>query len=378
MTRVTRLLRELIALPSVNPAFRPEGDAFAGEAGVADFLAGRARKAGLDVEFQKVFPGRSNLIVRLRPNGEVRGRVMMAPHMDTVGGDVEGGKLFRPVTRRGRLHGRGACDTKGSVAAMFESLLRVAAKGKRPSNTELVFLGLVDEEHEQAGSRHFAKHGFKADLAIVGEPTQLRVVTSHKGDFWLRLQTRGRSAHGSQPHRGRNAVHAMARLVHVLETEYAERLRRNRHPLLGSATVNVGTIQGGAQANVVPDECSITIDRRTLPGETEASIRGELRALLRKHKIKAGIVNDKRTECLPLNTDPELPLVRKFMSVARQRKPLGVDYFCDGSPLSQGGTPSIVFGPGDIAQAHTADEWIALESLNGAPDMLETFLRAQP
>ena len=261
MTRVTRLLRDLIATPSVNPAFRPEGDSFAGEARVAEFLAARARKVGLDVEFQEVFPGRSNVIVRLSPRGEVKGRVMLAPHMDTVGGDVEGGRLFEPVAKQGRLHGRGACDTKGSVAAMFDSLVRVATKGKRPANTELVFLGLVDEEHEQMGSRHFAEHGFKADLAIVGEPTRLRVVTAHKGDFWLRLQTRGRSAHGSQPHRGRNAVHAMAKLVDVLETDYAELLRQTRHPLLGSGTVNVGTIQGGAQANVVPNECSITIDR---------------------------------------------------------------------------------------------------------------------
>lgn len=378
MTRVAQLLRELIALPSVNPAFRPGGDIFAGEARVADFLADRARKAGLDVEFQEVFPGRNNVIVRLLPKGEVKRRIMLAPHMDTVGGDVEGGKLFQPVAKEGRLHGRGACDTKGSVAAMFESLVRVAAKGKRPENTELVFLGLVDEENEQMGSRHFAKHGFKADLAIVGEPTKLRVVTAHKGNFWLRLQTRGRSAHGSQPHRGRNAVLAMARFVQVLETEYADLLRKNRHPLLGSATVNVGTIQGGSQANVVPNECSITIDRRTLPGETETSIRRELRALLKKRGIAASISDHKRVKCLPLNTDPGLPLVRRFMAVARQRNPIGVDYFCDASPLSRGGTPSVVFGPGDIAQAHTSDEWIALESLNAAPDLLERFLRAQP
>lgn len=378
MTRTTRLLRDLIALPSVNPAFRPAGDPFAGEGRVADYLADCARKVGLDVEFQEVFPGRSNVIARLRPRGEVKQRVMLAPHMDTVGGDVESGKLFQPAEKHGRLHGRGACDTKGSVAAMIEALMRVARKGRRPTHTELDFLGLVDEEHEQMGSRHFAEHGFKADLAIVGEPTRLRVVTAHKGDFWLRLQTRGRSAHGSQPHRGRNAIHEMARLVHALETEYAGALRGKRHPLLGPGTVNVGTIQGGAQANVVPNECSITIDRRTLPGETFASIRRELRALIKKHGIDAAIFNHKQTECLPLNTDPKLPLVRQFMNLARQRKPIGVDYFCDGSPLSQDGTPSVVFGPGDIAQAHTADEWIALESLNAAPDLLETFLRAQP
>ena len=112
---------------------------------------------------------------------------------------------------------------------------------------------MIDEEHAQAGSRALAKSGLKADLAIVGEPTHCRVVTAHKGSLWLRLETRGRAAHGATPQLGKNAVHEMARIVALLETNYAARLRRRKHQLLGAATVNVGTISGGAQPNIVPD-----------------------------------------------------------------------------------------------------------------------------
>ena len=135
----------------------------------------------------------------------------------------------------------------------------------------------------------------KADstLAIVGEPTRLQVVTAHKGSLWLQLETRGKAAHGATPQLGQNAVHEMARIVDVLETDYAARLRRRRHPLLGTATVNVGTISGGTQPNIVPDRCAITIDRRTLPGETEAGVRREIAALLRAKKLSAKISSAK-------------------------------------------------------------------------------------
>ena len=208
-----------------------------------------------------------------------------------------------------------------------------------------------------------AASGFKADLAIVGEPTKLQVVTAHKGSLWLQLETRGRAAHGATPQLGKNAVHEMARIVDVLETDYAAQLRRRKHKLLGTATVNVGTICGGTQPNIVPDGCTISIDRRTLPGETEAGVRREIAALLQAKKLAAKISSAKRTPASSLETNPKLPLVRQFLRCAKQAKPAGVDYFCDAAVLSAGGIPSVVFGPGDIAQAHTADEWISLAEL---------------
>jgi acetylornithine deacetylase len=394
MTRLEKLLAELIALPSVNPAFVPSDGTSArparmmtGEQRVADFLAAVAARAGLEVEFQKVLPGRSNLFAHLRPRGRIRRTILLAPHLDTVGADAS---QFVPRRKNGRLYGRGACDTKGSVAAMLAALCELARSRQRPKETAVVFAGLVDEEHAQAGSRALvaqasrlqlaiergSRDGCATILAIVGEPTRLQVVTAHKGSLWLELETRGVAAHGATPQLGRNAVHEMARIVEVLQTDYAARLRQHRHPLLGAATVNVGTICGGAQPNIVPDRCSITVDRRTLPGETDSGVQREITALLNTKKLHANIASVKLAPARPLETNPGLPLVRQFLRSAGQTRLVGVDFFCDAAVLSAGGIPSVVFGPGDIAQAHTADEWISLASLERGKNLLLGFLKS--
>jgi len=438
MTRTEKLLAELIALPSVNPAFvaassvgprcRAASDdqqvvpanashPFAGEQRVADFLAAVAARAGLEVEFQKVdfkrwgeTPSslnsqsglerlsphrsdlvRSNLIARLRPKNKVRQTILLAPHLDTVGAD---GTKFIPQRKNGRLYGRGACDTKGSVAAMLSALCELAESKWRPREAEIVFAGLVDEEHAQAGSRALVGQAsslspiFKnvrdrrdacpTALAIVGEPTKLQVVTAHKGSLWLELETCGKAAHGATPQLGKNAIHEMARIVNLLETDYAAQLRKRKHPLLGSATVNVGTISGGVQPNIVPDHCKITVDRRTLPGETDAGVQREIAAFLRARKLSAKISNSKLAPALPLETNPKLPLVRQFLRSVGQSKPLGIHFFCDAAVLSAGGIPSVVFGPGDIAQAHTNDEWISLAELERGKDLILKFLQSLP
>jgi len=373
MTKTEKLLRDLVALPSVNPAFLAAKHPHAGEQRVADFLAATAARAGLDVEFQSVSPGRSNLLARLSPPGKARRRLLLAPHLDTVGATDD---QFMPRTRSGRLFGRGACDTKGSVAAMLTALCDVAQSRHRPAETEIIFAGLVDEEQGQTGSRALVARGLKADLAIVGEPTRLQVVTAHKGTLWMTMETRGRSAHSSCPELGRNAVHAMARVVDLLQTDYAAQLRRRRHPLLGCPTISVGAICGGSQANIVPDRCTILLDRRTLPGESEAAVRREILDMLRRRNLTAAFVNDKLPPCRPLETDPRHPLVARFLRSVGQRQPAGVRYFSDASVLAHGGTPSVVFGPGDIAQAHTADEWISLEALERGKALLLRFLQS--
>jgi acetylornithine deacetylase/succinyl-diaminopimelate desuccinylase-like protein len=376
MSNPLKLLRELIALPSINPAFAPAHDPRAGEHRVADFLAFTADRAGLEIEFQKVLPGRSNLLARLTPpGGKIKRRILLAPHMDTVGATDE---QLKPVLKGQRLYGRGACDTKGCVAAMLSAVMNLAHGPQRPRATEVVFVGLVDEENAQAGSRALAQSGLRADLAIVGEPTQLKVVTAHKGDFWLRLETTGKAAHGARPELGINAVHRMARVVVALETEYAAALRKHHHPLLRHATVNVGTIAGGKQPNIVPNSCQISVDRRTLPGETEKGVYAEIRALLKKLRLQATIMDTRGAPCLPMETDVNLPLVKQFMQSVGARESFGVDYFCDASVLSQGGIPSIVFGPGDIAQAHTVDEWISVKSLERGTALLTRFLSSLP
>lgn len=372
MPSVEKLLRDLIALPSVNPALLPAHDRRAGEQRVADYLAAMARKAGLDTEVQEVFPQRGNLLIRLLPAGKTRRRILFAPHMDTVG--VASEAQFTPVLKNGRLHGRGACDTKGSIAVMFAALLELAGSKRRPASTEIVLGALVDEEIGQGGSRHLVRSGFSADLAIVGEPTRLRIVTAHKGDLWLQLETRGKAAHGSKPELGRNAVHLMAKIVDDLERGYAAQLRRRRHPLLRHATVNVGFIEGGKQPNIVPDFCRIRIDRRTIPGESDAGVKREILRFLRQrgHVVTLADTKDE-APARPLETDPQQPLVAELLRAARQEEPAGADFFTDAGVLAAGGIPSVVFGPGDIAQAHTADEWVAVSQLKQGTKLLGRF-----
>jgi len=376
MTRTAQLLRDLIARPSVNPAFLPAGDSRAGEARVAEFVVATAARAGLDVEFREVAPGRKNVLARLSPLGRAQHRVLLVPHLDTVGGDSLA--IFAPRQAGDRLYGRGACDTKGSLAAMLTALGDIARSKRRPAATEIILAGLVDEEHAQAGARALAASGLQADLAIVGEPTRCQVVTAHKGSLWLQLETRGKAAHGARPDLGINAVHRMARIVDWLETDYAHALRRRRHPLLGHPTVSVGTIAGGVQPNIVPDRCVLQLDRRTLPAETEGEVRREVAAGLRRHGLTVKMAGTRLAPCLPLETNPNLPWVRQFLRSAGQRRPVGVDFFCDAAVLSAGGIPSVVFGPGDIAQAHTADEWISLRSLERAKEILVRFLSSLP
>jgi acetylornithine deacetylase/succinyl-diaminopimelate desuccinylase-like protein len=375
MKDTEKLLAELIALPSVNPAFLPPRHPQAGEKNVSDFLASVAAQAGLEVEYQKVLPGRSNFIARLLPSGPIRHTILLAPHLDTV---VADSTQFIPQRKNGRLYGRGACDTKGSVAAMLSAVSELAGGKDRPQFTEIVFAGLIDEEHAQAGSRALADSGFKADLAIIGEPTRLKVITAHKGNLWLDVTTLGRAAHGSTPHLGRNAVHEMARIVDWLETDYATFLRKRTHPLLGAASVNVGKISGGSQPNIVPHHCVIAVDRRTLPGETDDGVCHELALFLKEKGLAATISSAKLAAAVPLETNPKLPLVRQFLKSVGQRKTLGVNYFCDAAVLAAAGTPSVVFGPGDIAQAHTAEEWISLAELEQGKNLLLRFLRTLP
>ncbi len=407
MTRTEKLLAELIALPSVNPAFLPPRHPHAGEKRVADFLAAIAAHAGLEVEFQNVFgvrghvralesgdmsphsqTERRNIIARLLPRNKIRQTILLAPHLDTVGAEDP---QFIPRRKHGRLHGCGACDTKGSVAAMLTALCELAESKNRPQETEIIFAGLVDEEHAQAGSRAFAGQASRLSpsfkktrdsrdgcptLAIIGEPTRLQVVTAHKGDLWLELETRGVAAHGAMPETGQNAIHEAARMVDWLQTDYAARLRRRRHPLLGTATVSVGMICGGVQPNIVPDRCVVTIDRRTLPGETDAGVRREIQQFLRSKNLSAAIADKKLAPALPLETNHNLPLVKSFMNCAGQKKPVGVHFFCDAAILSAGGIPSVIFGPGNIAQGHTTDEWISLAELERGKELILNFLRS--
>ena len=372
LSSLNRLLWDLVELPSINPSLGYKDAGLTGEEKVAIYLEDLAKASGIDSKRMKVLPGRQNLILRLKPSGKIKNRIMLTPHMDVVPAEPD---AFTPKIKNGCLFGRGACDTKGSIASFFHAFLRLSKETNRPKNTEIIFVGLVDEEFGQAGSRLLGQKGPKANLAIAGEPTNLKVVSAHKGNLWIRLSTTGKAAHGSTPQHGTNAITRMSPILEVLINDYRKLLSEKNHHLLGSPTINIGAIRGGSQPNVVPDSCQIDIDRRTIPGETDESVEKEMKHLFRKLKIKSPNFSATRSvPCPPLDTDPSLPLVQSFLKASNRRTTIGVPYFTDASPISMGGTPALVYGPGNIAQAHSKNEWVSLEEVEKAEQSIFRFL----
>ena len=372
LSSLDRLLWELVEIPSINPSLECKDADLTGEERIAQFLEVKANSSGIEYRRMKVLPGRENLVMRIKPTGKIKNKVMLTPHMDVVPAAPD---AFVPKIKNNCLFGRGACDTKGSMASFFHAFLRLAKERNRPKNTEIIFIGLVDEEFGQAGSRMLAQKGPKANLAIAGEPTNLKVVSAHKGNLWIRLSTQGESAHGSTPQYGRNAINKMSPILDTLTNEYPKLLSERKHPLLGSPTISVGTIRGGSQPNVVPDSCEIDIDRRTIPGETDESVKKEMKNLFKKLKIKSPEFSATRSvPCPPLDTDPTLPLVQSFLKASNRRRTIGVPYFTDASPISMGGTPALVYGPGNIAQAHSKNEWVNLKEVELAEKTIFRFL----
>ena len=182
-------------------------------------------------------------------------------------------------------------------------------------------MGLVDEEFGQAGSRKLAKVGPKADLAIAGEPTGLKLITAHKGSLWLQLKTKGVAAHGATPMNGKNAIESMSPILQTLFQDYPKLLNERTHPLLGSPTLNIGKILGGTQPNIVADHCTIDLDRRTIPGEDEESVKHELKNLFQQQKLPVPeFVLSRSVPCPPLNTNPNLPFIQSLLRATQKRK----------------------------------------------------------
>ena len=375
-SKVTQLLSDLVSIPSINPSLFTDQPSLTGEEEVADYLASYTRGLGVSIERQAVLPNRRNILFRLKPRGRIKHRVMLTPHMDVVPAEE---KSFKPKIKNGRLYGRGACDTKGSMAAFFQAFCDLAKHGPLPQQTEILFAGLVDEEFGQAGSRKLAKVGPKADLAIAGEPTGLKLITAHKGSLWFQLKTEGVAAHGATPMNGKNAIEAMSPILRTLFQDYPRLLNERTHPLLGSPTLNIGRILGGTQPNIVADHCTIDLDRRTIPGEDEDSVEQELKNLFQRQKLPIPeLVLSRSVPCPPLDTNPNLPFIQSLLRATKKRKTYGVSYFTDASPIAMGGTPAVVFGPGNIAQAHAKNEWIQLEELDSAKAIILNFLQKLP
>jgi len=361
---VVLLLCDLVRIPSVNPRM----GSGTGEQEIARFLTERLRGLGLTPSVVEVQPGRPNILATRpgRPGGR---HLLFEAHTDTVSPAHDQADPFLPRLDGERLYGRGACDTKASLAAMclaFESILAVP---ERAAQISLAFL--MGEEIGLEGARHLAASGFRADGAVIGEPTGLDVVVAHKGVLCWRMTTVGKSADSANPELGRNAIGLMAHVVRALEERLIPGLARRSHPLLGSPTLSVGRIEGGLSANVVPDRCTIDVDRRFLPGETWAGIRAEVEAVLAD--LAPGVpdlavtIEQPYLENGSLETPPEAAVVRLAQEAVQRidgRHPLrGVPYGTDAGPLAAAGTPCVVLGPGQIAQAHTSTECVEIQQV---------------
>ena len=273
MSTVIRLLSDLVALPSINPGGREVTGPDYTEKAVQDRLAAFLEEHRIDYQRQEVLPDRENLIAVAE--GRDRSQtVFLQSHVDTV--TVEGMTIapFDPVLREGKLYGRGSCDAKGQVAAMFTALAQVLQQGT-PATNVAVIAG-CEEEYQFHGASHLVQSGFRATRGIVGEPTELNLIIAHKGCARWHLHVRGKPAHSSAPDEGINAISQMLPVLTALETYSQELQRRPAHPLTGGPTLAVTLIQGGNQINVVPDHCWIAIDRRVVPGEAAEEMETEI------------------------------------------------------------------------------------------------------
>ena len=335
-------------------------------------VAAHLTTLGLDAIHQQVDGGRANVVAVL----EGRGKPVLAfeAHMDTV--PTSGAAQARAVRRSGRIHGRGACDTKGSMVAMLEAL-RLLQAVPVSSRCTVVFAATLDEEAGTAGVRQFVKDNPRVDLAVVGEPTGLANAIAHKGLLRFRIRTQGSPAHASRPELGVNAVYAMAPVLEALQREVLPAFAALEHPLVGHPTMAVTLISGGVAENVVPAECTISIDRRLNPGEDVASALGAVDAALSGPWAPGvRVVRDEPWFSLPpLSTEPSHPLVIA-MTEARRRVlgaddgVIGMPYGSNAAWMSAAGIPAVVFGPGSIDNAHTDDEWVEIDDVVRASQVL--------
>lgn len=358
------LLRELVRIPSVNPDGDP-GTEHVGERRCAEFLANWLEGAGAVVSLDEVLPGRPNIVARFPADRPGKPRLLLAPHTDTV--SVVGMTVdpFGGEIRDGKLWGRGASDTKGPMAAMLMAL-RNNREILPTLSHEIWFAGLVGEEAGQHGAKALAAKE-KFDLVIVGEPTKLEVVHTHKGAVWLTLKTSGKAVHASMPDRGENAIEKMLDVLAFLRPALRDHVAPLSHEVLGKPTFNIGTIVGGSKTNIVPDRCQVTIDMRTIPDQ---DVQPLVASLTEKFPfLELAVRNSK-----PLYTDPDHPVIAKLGACGAP--PVGAPWFCDGAIFAEAGSPAVAMGPGSIAQAHTADEWISLEDLEAGTEFFGRFLKS--
>ncbi|HZI78989.1 MAG TPA: M20/M25/M40 family metallo-hydrolase [Vicinamibacterales bacterium] len=372
---VIALLRDLVAIDSVNPSLVPGA---AGELAMARRVADEMRASGLAVEIHEAAPGRPNVIGTLAGRGPGR-TLMLCGHTDTVG--VAGmARPFDPELRDGRLYGRGAQDMKGGIAAML-SAARTLANGGGLAAGRLIVAAVVDEEHSSVGADALVTT-HRADGAVVTEPTGLDVAVAHKGFQWVSVETRGRAAHGSRPREGRDAILRMGRVLAGLEALDRRLQAGPAHPLLGTASLHASLIHGGRELSSYPDRAWLEFERRALPGEPITAAHTEVTAILDTLRAadpefdaeaKAAFGRD------AYEIDPASPLpgdlVRAATAAGAAPRLAGMTFWTDAAILGGAGIPAVLFGPGG-AGLHSTEEYVIVEDVCRCRDALVELARA--
>jgi acetylornithine deacetylase len=393
--RFTKLLCELISIASVNPMGRPLQGAEYFEARLTEHLEDFFHSLQLPTLRQPVAPHRDNILVRLDASGHSprQNRLLLWDvHQDTVPADHMTIDPFTPRVDGQRVYGRGSCDVKGGMAAMLGAILRLV-QTRPPGMPTLVLACTVNEEYGFSGAAELTRLwsgrqiadflGRRPDACIVAEPTGLQTVVSHKGSVRWKCHTSGKAAHSSQPELGSNAIYQMGRVIECLEI-YARDIVPHlaKHPLCGSPTLSVGTIGGGTSVNTVPERCTIEIDRRLVPGESSQDAYQHAISHLASLEDVPLFHESPMLESAGLADSENASLAAALSGAAKQRgiesRRLGVAYGTNAAIIAESGVPTVVFGPGSIAQAHTADEWIDIREVEAASDILFDLAASGP
>jgi acetylornithine deacetylase len=354
---VLALLRDLVAVDSVNPSLVPGS---AGESGIADHLQRWAAENDLPVERLEATAGRPSVLIRSRAAGGGP-TLMLCGHTDTVGTGRMTDPLA-PTVDGDRLYGRGAYDMKAGLAAALVAAREASRLGLAG---EVVVAAVADEEHASLGVQEVLRH-LRPDAAIVPEPTELAVATSHRGFVWTEIEVIGVAAHGSRPHLGKDAILKTGPILLAL-SDLNQRLRDRTHPRLGRGFVHGGLISGGREVSTIPDRCILTIERRTLPGETLQDVERDIDDLLATCRT-ADPELETRSRTTLARPPFEIPDEDSFVhtvadavttTLGRPAELAGVSYWADASLIADAGIPTVLFGPpGD--GAHADVEWVSV------------------
>jgi acetylornithine deacetylase len=379
---VDALLAAMVSFKTVNTSV--SGDPLT-EVKLAEYLEDLAERYGFRTRRLEV-PGRSHNLLVTWTATPAAPWLMFESHLDTVTTDGMTIEPLAATVRDGRLYGRGACDTKGTGAAMLWALREYAQDHRQPNNIAILFS--IDEEFGMTGVRSFitrdyATLGFTPRGAIIGEPTLLQPIVAHNGAVRWRIATRGVAAHSSDPSRGVSAIRKMVDVISAIEREYIPSLTR-RHDLTGKAQCSINIIHGGQQINIVPDHCAIDLDRRVVPGERIEDVLPTVQALL--DRLTAADQTLQVSQASIFSCPPLTPAADQSFTGVVQRvlgemslpsNPAGVPFATDGGDMATAGIPVVIIGPGDIAQAHTKDEWIALDQLYRGVELYGRLMRAE-